>query len=94
MEEAKKALAEYKSSIDELSGATGRYYAVTEYYVQENVYDDEDEWRDGGDVWEFAPFKIEVVSKLGYDTIGTFDNMEDALDAAANNADDCFLSFN
>ena len=94
LEEAKKALLEYKSSIDELSGSTGKYYSVTEYYVQENIYDDEDEWRDGGDVWEYAPFHIEVVIKPGYDTIGTFDNIEDALEAAANSEDDCFLSFN
>ncbi len=35
------------------SGAIARY-AITEVYIQENIYDEDGEWMDGGDIWEFA----------------------------------------
>ena len=98
LEEAETELSKYTSEIDELSGGNGKFYTVTEYYVQENTYDDDGEWRDGGDIWAFAPFKISIVSKSDYQTIGTFDNIEEALDAADNYAntydDEWFISFN
>lgn len=52
-----KALNElelYKSDICKLSGGAGTYYAVTEYYVEENEYDEDGEWVSGGDVWAFS----------------------------------------
>lgn len=90
LEDAKIELKKYQSQIFKGSG----FYEITEYYVQENVYDEDDEWIDGGDVWEFAPFKISLVSKPEYETIGTFDNMEDALIAKNEYDGDCYISFN
>lgn len=52
-EEALSELQNYKSDIRELKGNLGTYYQVTEYYVQENTYD-EDGFVEGGDVWEFT----------------------------------------
>lgn len=92
--DAIKELEKYASKIDELSGSNGKFYSVTEYYIQENIYDDEDEWRDGGNIWAFAPFKISLVSKPEYETINIFDNMEDALNALNEHNGDCYLSFN
>ena len=47
-------LQNYKTDIRELSGRAGKYYSVTEYYVEENTYDEDDEWESGGDIWEFS----------------------------------------
>lgn len=56
-EEALEALKEYKSTVEKLSGGAGAFYGVTEYYVEQNEYDEDDEWLDGGDVWKFAEFE-------------------------------------
>lgn len=76
-EEALKALESYESEIRELRGTAGIYYAVTEYYVEENTYIN-DEWINGGDVLEFSEMVISLVEKPSYETIKTFDNMADA----------------
>lgn len=81
LEDALESLKGYTSSIFEQTASTGRYYTVTEYYVQENEYDEKGEWV-GGDIWEFSPFQIRLVEMPGYDTIGIFDNYEDAEQAA------------
>lgn len=49
--EALEALKSYKGGARKLSG----YWLITEYYVAESDYQD-DEWVAGGDVWEYAPF--------------------------------------
>lgn len=51
LKEAKEALKDYTSEIRDMSG----YNLITEYYIEENAYDEEGEWISGGDVWEFAP---------------------------------------
>lgn len=53
-EEALNELKQYKSEICKLSGGAGSYYLVTEYYVEENGYDEDCEWVSGGDVWAFS----------------------------------------
>lgn len=58
-EEALQALKEYKTDIRELRSSTGTYYDVTEYYVEENEYDEDGEWINGGDVWEFSEIENE-----------------------------------
>lgn len=75
-DEALEELRKYKSGIRKFSN----YYLVEEYYVEENVYDDEDEdeWVSGGDVWEFSKMEIELVEKPSYNTLAVFDNMADA----------------
>ena len=55
-DEALNALKAYKSEID----IAGDLYMVTEYFVQENEYDEDGEWIDGGDIWEFSPLPEEV----------------------------------
>lgn len=53
-DEALEALKKYKSDIRELSGNLGKYYEITEYYIQENIYDEEGTFIEGGDIWEFS----------------------------------------
>lgn len=50
-EDALKEQASYQSEIYPF----GSYFSVTEYYVEENEYDEDGEWVAGGDVWDFAP---------------------------------------
>lgn len=76
-EDALEALEKYQTEIRELRGTAGTYYVVTEYYVEENTYTN-DEWITGGDVWRFSEMKISLVEKSGYETVKTFDNMADA----------------
>ena len=95
LEDAKNELQKYKSNIIELSGGAGKYYLVEEYYIEENIYDEDGEWLEGGDIWEFSKITIELVEKPSYETIATFDNMEDA-EAAYNNYEgenEVYLSF-
>lgn len=53
-EDALESLKAYTSEILKIKGNTGAYYRVTEYYVEENVYNEEGEWMSGGEVLEFA----------------------------------------
>ena len=81
LEDAKNELQKYKSNIRELSGGAGKYYLIEEYYIEENTYDKDGEWLEGGDIWEFSKIIIELVEKPSYDTLATFDNMEEAEEA-------------
>ena len=57
-EEALDALRQYRSTARHYDGWVRPYWFVTEYWVEENTYQiDEDgdaDWIDGGDVWEYA----------------------------------------
>ena len=81
LEDAKNELQKYKSNIRELSGGAGKYYLIEEYYIEENTYDKDGEWLECGDIWEFSKIIIELVEKPSYDTLATFDNMEEAEEA-------------
>ena len=81
LEDAKNELQKYKSNIRELSGGAGKYYLIEEYYIEENTYDKDGEWLEGGDILEFSKIIIELVEKPSYDTLATFDNMEEAEEA-------------
>lgn len=52
--DAVKELSKYNSTVEEMRGNTGTYYIVTEYYVEENEYDEDGEWVGGGDIVTFA----------------------------------------
>lgn len=52
--DALEALKKYSSDIRKYSGNAGALYLVTEYAVQENVYDEDGDWVEGGNIWEFA----------------------------------------
>lgn len=54
-EDALDALKDFNSTFYERD-SDGRCYVVTEYYIEENEYDDEGEWISGGDIWKFADF--------------------------------------
>ena len=84
LEEAQKELKNYKSDIHKMSGNIGTLYEVTEYMIEENEYDEENEWISGGDVWDFSDMTIEVVEKPSYETILTCSNMEEAEEAVNN----------
>ena len=53
-DEAITTLTQYQTSIVELNGGFGKYYSITEYYVEENEYNEDGEWTSGGDVWKFS----------------------------------------
>lgn len=96
LEEAQKELKKRKSSITRLSNHGMTYYLVEEYYIEENYYDEDGEWVEGGgDVWELSKFNIELVQKPSYNTLATFDNMEDAERACSDYDGDgeVYLSF-
>ena len=92
-EDALEELKNYKTEINSFSSNTGTRYNVTEYYVEENEYDEDGDWVAGGDVWEFSKMEIEVVEKPSYNTIATFDNFEDAEKAMNDCEEECYLSF-
>ena len=87
LEEAKKALAKYKTSIEEFQYHGMTFYHVEEYVIEENEFEyDEDEGElvqtDFIDTLEMTQMKIEVVEKPGYETIGVYSSLEEAEEAA------------
>lgn len=96
VEDAKEELEKYRSSISKFSSHGMTYYLVEEYYVEENVYDEDGEWIEGGgDIWGFSKISIELVEKPSYETLKTFDNMKDAEDAynSYEGENEVYLSF-
>lgn len=95
-EEALEELQKYKSSIREHT-YNRIFYIVEEYYVEKNIYDDEDEteWLEGGDVWGISKMEIKLIEKPSYNTLAVFDNMADAEKAESDYAGvrEVFLSF-
>lgn len=93
---AKKRLNEHKTSISELSGAKGTYYLVDEYYLEENEYDEDGEWVSGGEISDYSKIYISLIETPSYKTLGTYDNMADAVDAMNQYDEDdseVYLSF-
>ena len=74
LEKAEEELTKYETEISE----SGGLFSVTEYMIQENEYDDEDEWIDGGDVWSFSKMEIEIVDNETLELIGTAKSYEEA----------------
>lgn len=74
-EEALAALKKYKPEVCEFTG----YWHVTEYYVQEVEFD-EDEEEINVEYLEWAEMEFSVIEKPEGKTVGTFDNFGDALD--------------
>lgn len=56
LDSAKKELSKYVSSIEQEGTTTGTRYRVTEYYIEENAYNEDGEWISGGDIWGFSKF--------------------------------------
>lgn len=91
---ALKELQKYISKIDTFDAPAGTCYSITEWYVEENEYNEDDEWISGGDVWGFSKMKIELVRKENYDVLAEFDNLADADKAYRDSKEDVYISFN
>lgn len=91
-EDAIKELQNYKTNITKLSGVTGAYYNVTEFYVEENIYDKNGEFISNEGIHEFSKIEIEVTEKPSYNTVGIYDNFHDAEEKLYELEDGC-LSF-
>ena len=59
LDSALDALKKYKSSVELTQGYASKFYTVTEYYVEENHYDEDGEWFGGGDIWAYADMTID-----------------------------------
>lgn len=87
-EDALLELQNHKTEIKEGGGV----YDVEEYYVQENKYDMDGELLENGDILQFSKMEISVVEQPTYNTVGVFDNFEDAI-KKCNELEEGFLSF-
>lgn len=59
IDEALIALKEYETDITKFGSSGGVFFKVTEYYIEENEYDDDGEWISGGDIWKFSKMPSE-----------------------------------
>lgn len=53
-DDALNELKNYSTEIRDFSSPVGTMCSVTEYFVEENEYDEDGEWISGGDVWEIS----------------------------------------
>lgn len=58
-EDALNELKKYRTTF--YRGGIQNYKVVEEYFVQEKIYDDDDEWIDGGDIYKYSDIDIECV---------------------------------
>lgn len=93
-DDALKELQKYISKINSFETSNGTCYSVEEYYVEENEYNEDDEWISGGDIWGFSNMKIEMVRKSDATTLAEFDNLADAEKAYRDSEEDVYISFN
>lgn len=49
--DALSALALYQNICEKVQGFAGSFYQITAYGVEENEYDEDDEWIGGGNMW-------------------------------------------
>lgn len=61
IEEAKADLKNRKSSVRLTSSFSSKYYLVEEYFIEENEYDEDGEWINGGDIWEYSEMEFKEV---------------------------------
>lgn len=78
LEEAQEELKKLKTDIIE-NHYNGTFYTVTEYYIEENEYDEDGDWVTGGDIYDFSEMNIEVVEGETRKHLGTFHDFESAL---------------
>ena len=93
-DDALKELQKYISKINSFETSNGACDSVEEYYVEENEYNEDDEWISGGDIWGFSKMKIELVRKENYAVLAEFDNLADAEKAYRDSKEDVYISFN
>nr|DAQ89923.1 MAG TPA: hypothetical protein [Caudoviricetes sp.] len=56
LDEARKELEKYQTSIRELNNAVP-YYSIEEYMIEANEYDENGNWTAGGDVLAISPME-------------------------------------
>lgn len=91
--EAMEELAKYETKICKLSGTCGVYFLIEEYYVEESVYNEDDEWIEGGDIHGFSAISISLIDDDTDEVIKAFDNWSDAEDAYNAYEGECYLSY-
>lgn len=79
LEEAKKVLTKYKTDITPYGGC----YLVTEYCVLPEIYDEDGEIVESGDIEEITEMKITVEDEE-WNVVKTFDNLKEADDFVHN----------
>ena len=66
-QEALEELEDYKTEIERFKLSDGTRFLVTEYYIAH-----------GDDIVEYSKMEIELIEKPSYETIGVFNNYQDA----------------
>ena len=91
-EAAIEALKKYSTDISTFSSPKGQVFAITEYYIEENEYDEDGDPITCNGVWEESKMEIILEDENG-NIIDAFDNYADA-EAAYNKYDDeCKIRF-
>lgn len=78
-EEALAALKNYKAEVRRFSDHNVRYWSVTEYFVEEVEFDDDEE-EINFEFLDWAEMEFSVIEKSECKVLATFDNFGDALD--------------
>lgn len=91
-EAAIEALKKYSTDISTFSSPNGQVFAITEYYIEENEYDEDGDPITCNGVWEESKMEIILEDENG-NTIDTFDNYADAETAYNKYDDECKIRF-
>ena len=79
LEEAREALGKYKTDITAYDGC----YLITEYCILPEIYDEDGEIVESGDIEEITEMKISVEDEH-WNVVKTFDNLKEADDFLHN----------
>lgn len=91
-EAAIEALKKYSTDISIFSSPNGQVFAITEYYIEENEYDEDGDPITCNGVWEES--KLEIILEDEDDNIiDTFDNYADAEAASDGYDGECKIRF-
>lgn len=88
LEEVKEVLAKYKTDITAYDG----YYLVTEYCILPEIYDEDGEIVESGDIEEITEMKISVEDEE-WNVVKTFDNLKEADDFLHNDERELTLAY-
>lgn len=58
LEDAKKALSKKESDIYKFQSHGLYHCGITQFFIEENEYDEDGEWVSGGDVWGWTPLNF------------------------------------
>ena len=60
-EEALAELRKYESDVRTFRTAVGTMYLVTEFYVEENIYDEDGDFVEGGDILDYSKMDLSKI---------------------------------